>query len=126
MLDAAVGQLNVEHRALYRGESHWDDVPDGAGWDDGTIKVAAASFDPHQVKMVEACQRGFKSTGDPRFALARVPRDASQPEGLSRQEVIRRAALDRCARSSRPVRVTESTARMTERWGDVFERLGSE
>ena len=47
-------------------------------------------------------------------------------EGLSRQEVIRRAVLDRYARSSHTDRVTDSTARMTERWGDVLERLGSE
>ncbi len=47
-------------------------------------------------------------------------------EGLSRQEVIRRAVLDRYARSSHTDRVADATARMTERWGDVLERLGSE
>ena len=47
-------------------------------------------------------------------------------EGLSRQEIIRRAVLDRYARSSHADRVADSTVRMTERWGDVLERLGSE
>jgi predicted transcriptional regulator len=50
----------------------------------------------------------------------------AESEGLSRQEVIRRAVLDRYARSSHAERVADSTARMTERWGDVLERLGSE
>jgi predicted transcriptional regulator len=50
----------------------------------------------------------------------------AESEGLSRQEVIKRAVLDRYARSSHVGRVADSTARMTERWGDVLERLGSE
>jgi hypothetical protein len=28
------------------------------------------SLDPHQVKLVEACQRGLAATGDPAFAAA--------------------------------------------------------
>ncbi len=46
-------------------------------------------------------------------------------EGASRQEVIRRAVLDRYERSAHSDRVTESTSRMLERWGDVLERLGN-
>jgi hypothetical protein len=49
----------------------------------------------------------------------------AESEGLSRQEVIRRAVLDRYERSSHTERVAESITRMTERWGDVLERLGS-
>lgn len=47
-------------------------------------------------------------------------------EGISRQEVIRRAVLERFERSEHVTRVNESTHRMMERWGDVLERLGSE
>jgi predicted transcriptional regulator len=46
-------------------------------------------------------------------------------EGLSRQEVIRRAVLDRYERSRHVERVGESADRMIERWGDVLDRLGS-
>ncbi|HZI97900.1 MAG TPA: CopG family transcriptional regulator [Actinomycetales bacterium] len=46
-------------------------------------------------------------------------------EGVSRQEVVRRAVLDRFERSGHTAEVAESTHRMTERWGDVLDRLGS-
>jgi predicted transcriptional regulator len=49
----------------------------------------------------------------------------AKSEGLSRQEVIRRAVLDRYARSQHVQRVAASTDRMMERWGDVLHRLGS-
>ena len=45
-------------------------------------------------------------------------------EGTSRQEVIRRAVLDRYERTGHVRRVQESTDRMLERWGDVLDRLG--
>jgi len=32
--------------------------------------AAVRSLDPHQVKLVEACQRGHAATGDPAFAAA--------------------------------------------------------
>jgi len=32
--------------------------------------AAVRSLDPHQVKPVEACQRGLAATGDPAFAAA--------------------------------------------------------
>jgi predicted transcriptional regulator len=47
-------------------------------------------------------------------------------EGLSRQEIVRRAVLERYERSRHVDRVAASTTRMTNRWGDVLERLGSE
>lgn len=50
----------------------------------------------------------------------------SRSEGISRQEIIRRAVLDRFARSGHVTRVTDSTKCMVVRWGDVLERLGSE
>lgn len=49
----------------------------------------------------------------------------AEDEGLSRQEIIRRAVLDRYERAGHAQRVAESTDRMVERWGDVLERLGS-
>ena len=50
----------------------------------------------------------------------------SKAEGISRQEIIRRAVLDRFERSGHAERVDDSTRRMMKRWGDVLERLGSE
>jgi predicted transcriptional regulator len=49
----------------------------------------------------------------------------SEAEGLSRQEVIRRAVLDRFERAGHAARVEESADRMRERWGDVLDRLGT-
>jgi predicted transcriptional regulator len=49
----------------------------------------------------------------------------SESEGLSRQEVIRRAVLERYERAGHASRVAESADRMIERWGDVIDRLGT-
>ena len=49
-----------------------------------------------------------------------------ETEGISRQEIIRRAVLDRYERAGHTSRVENSAKRMTERWGDVLERLGTE
>jgi predicted transcriptional regulator len=49
----------------------------------------------------------------------------STDEGLSRQEIIRRAVLHRYERAGHDRRVADSADRMIERWGDVLERLGS-
>jgi predicted transcriptional regulator len=49
----------------------------------------------------------------------------AETEGLSRQEVIRRAVLDRYERSGHRSRVEQSAERMIDRWGDVLDRLGS-
>lgn len=45
-------------------------------------------------------------------------------EGLSRQEVIRRAVLERLERAGHRDRVDASTTRMIDRWADVLDRLG--
>jgi predicted transcriptional regulator len=55
-------------------------------------------------------------------ALAALSRD----EGISRQEIIRRAVLDRYERSGHVARVTDATRRSAVRWADVLERLGAE
>ena len=48
----------------------------------------------------------------------------AEAEGTSRQEVIRRAVLDRYERSAHVARVDESASRLAERWADVLNRLG--
>lgn len=47
-------------------------------------------------------------------------------EGLSRQEVIRRAIIERFERSEHVARVDRSSSKMIEYWGDVLDRLGRE
>jgi len=49
----------------------------------------------------------------------------AEAEGLSRQEVIRRAVLERYERAGHAQSVAESADRVIERWGDVLDRLGS-
>jgi len=48
----------------------------------------------------------------------------AQSEGASRQEIIRRAVLDRYERHGHRAQVEVSSDRMLNRWGDVLERLG--
>jgi predicted transcriptional regulator len=59
-------------------------------------------------------------------ALEEALASLSQAEGISRQEIIRRAVLERFERSGHVTRVADSTRRMVVRWGDVLERLGAE
>jgi predicted transcriptional regulator len=49
----------------------------------------------------------------------------SASEGLSRQEIIRRAVLDRYERAGHARRVEEAADRLSQRWADVLERLGN-
>jgi predicted transcriptional regulator len=49
----------------------------------------------------------------------------SKAEGISRQEIVRRAVLERYERSDHVSRTNDAIERMTARWGDVLERLGS-
>lgn len=66
---AGFAQLRAEHKALYRDAE--EARPDPAGIDGPSLAQAAAtSGDPHQVKLVEACRRGWQATGDPAFAAA--------------------------------------------------------
>ncbi|MEI7654473.1 MAG: CopG family transcriptional regulator [Actinomycetota bacterium] len=44
-------------------------------------------------------------------------------EGTSRQEIIRRAVLERYERSGHVDRVAGSTKKMQRQWGDILERL---
>ena len=49
----------------------------------------------------------------------------AEAEGASRQEIIRRAVLDRYERNAHAARVQESASRLVEEWGDVLDRLGT-
>jgi hypothetical protein len=66
----AAAQLKGEHRALYRAVTPPADGFGVDGWDDEVAVAAITSYDPHQVKLVEACHRGFETTGDARFVAA--------------------------------------------------------
>lgn len=48
-----------------------------------------------------------------------------EQEGLSRQELIRRAVLERLERSGHRERVDAAAERAVSRWGDVLDRLGA-
>jgi Questin oxidase-like len=65
----AVAQLGAEHRALYRDVAPAP-VEDGPEWRDDFAGLASTSGDPHQVKLVEACRRGFELTASPIFVRA--------------------------------------------------------
>jgi len=46
-------------------------------------------------------------------------------EGLSRQELIRRAVLERAERAGHRERVDAAAERAVSRWGEVLDRLGT-
>jgi hypothetical protein len=64
----AFAQLEAEHVSLYHRTPIAD--VDESDWDDGVSLAASKSYDPHQVKLVEACRRGFDITGDAGFVVA--------------------------------------------------------
>ncbi|MCL2395066.1 MAG: hypothetical protein FWC87_10310 [Acidimicrobiaceae bacterium] len=66
---AALARVRVEHDALYSEAVPSNPVPVGVPAAEVVAK-AVASRDPHQVKLVEACRRGFDLTGDPAFVAA--------------------------------------------------------
>lgn len=49
----------------------------------------------------------------------------AEAEGTSRQEIIRRAVLERYARSGHAAKVNESAERLADKWSDVLHRLGT-
>lgn len=46
-------------------------------------------------------------------------------EGISQQEVIRRAVLERAERAGHAESVADSSKRMIDKWAPVLDRLGS-
>jgi hypothetical protein len=67
---AALAQVHAEHAVLYAGTRPVDDPGPASPRNDELALAAVHSLDPHQVKLVEACRRGFAATGDPAFAAA--------------------------------------------------------
>lgn len=49
----------------------------------------------------------------------------AEVEGTSRQEVVRRAVLDRYERTALGRRVEQAATRLIDRWADVLDRLGT-
>ena len=67
---AAVAHLRAEHANLYRGTPDGDRGTNGDQWPAGVIGAAVSSRDPHQVKLVEACRRGYAASQDDVFCVA--------------------------------------------------------
>jgi Questin oxidase-like len=67
---AAARQLQAEHRSLYRGVPPMAEAGLTEHWDDDVMVAASQSHDSHQIKLTEACHRGFVMTGDLGFAAA--------------------------------------------------------
>jgi Questin oxidase-like len=68
---AALAQVRADHAAMYAGAGRAEAGAEaGARVEPRVIELAAASDDPHQVKLVEACRRGLGVNGDPVFAAA--------------------------------------------------------
>jgi len=47
-------------------------------------------------------------------------------ESISKQEVIRRALIERYERTIHEARFENAASRMLDRWGDAIDRLGRE
>jgi hypothetical protein len=67
---AALAQVHAEHARLYAGVEPVDDPRPSTAPGAQLIPAAVHSLDPHQVKLVEACQRGLAASHDPAFAAA--------------------------------------------------------
>jgi hypothetical protein len=65
---AALAQARAEHGSLHRGASPADQPRPANLRGNELALTAVRSRDAHQVKLVEACQRGQDATGDPAFA----------------------------------------------------------
>jgi hypothetical protein len=67
---AALAQVHAEHAALYAATQPVTQPHPARPPGSDLTAAAVRSLDPHQVKLVEACQRGHAATGDPVFAAA--------------------------------------------------------
>jgi hypothetical protein len=67
---AGLAQARAELAAMHGSADPVTDIHILGVADDELAKTAAASRDPHQVKLVDACRRGFQATRDPAFAAA--------------------------------------------------------
>jgi hypothetical protein len=70
----ALAQVRAEHVALYSGARRVAvpkvESPGALADDTALAEAATASGDPHQVKLVEACRRGWAVSADPAFPAA--------------------------------------------------------
>jgi hypothetical protein len=66
----ALRQIRADHVALYGGADPAMPAGPSLAWDEGIARRVADSRDAHQVKLVEACRRGFDATGDSAFSAA--------------------------------------------------------
>jgi hypothetical protein len=72
---ALLAQLRADHASFYGTSFYGADAPPApptpapVEWT-ALSKAAAGSHDPHQVKLVEACKRGWEATGDGAFTRA--------------------------------------------------------
>jgi hypothetical protein len=69
-LAAGIAHIRAEHASLYRGVPEVTAVGSGTTSDQQLLDAAAQTRDVHTVKLIEACRRGTKLTGDPAFAAA--------------------------------------------------------
>jgi len=67
---AAPAQVRAEHAAPYAATEPAAQPRPASLRGSKLTAAAVRSLDPHQVKLVEACQRGHAATGDPAFAAA--------------------------------------------------------
>jgi hypothetical protein len=67
---AALAQVHAEHAVLYAGTRTVSEPAPARPPGSELTLAAVHSLDPHQVKLVEACRRGFAATADPAFAAA--------------------------------------------------------
>jgi len=67
---AALAHVHAEHAALYANTQPVAQPHPASPHGSDLAAAAVRSLDPHQVKLVEACQRGLAATGDPAFAAA--------------------------------------------------------
>jgi hypothetical protein len=67
---AALAQVRAEYAVLYARTQPVAELRPVSPRGSELVQAAVSSLDPHQVKLVEACRRGFAATGDPAFAAA--------------------------------------------------------
>jgi hypothetical protein len=67
---AALAQVHAEHAVLYAATEPVTQPHPASPPGSDLTAAAVRSLDPHQVKLVEACQRGHAATGDPAFTAA--------------------------------------------------------
>jgi hypothetical protein len=67
---AGLAQVHAEHASMYRDTAPTEPGDLAGVPGDLLARTAADSRDPHQVKLVEACRRGYAASGDLTFAAA--------------------------------------------------------